>query len=68
MRLILICSANLSTAPQMNSINAQIVPCVHKKSNSSLSSSIGNAGFIYTTFLHLFDGMVKKIKYTCANE
>ena len=49
-----------STAPQMNSISEQIVPRTHNKSNSSLSSSIESAGFLYTTSLHLFYGMVKK--------
>ena len=52
----------------MNSISAQIVPCMHKKSNSSLSSFTGSADFIYTTLLHLFYGVVKKIKYKCANK
>ena len=46
----------------MNSISAQIVPCTHKKSNSSLSLSIDSAGFLSTTSLHLFYGMVKKKK------
>ena len=45
----------------MNSIKAQIVPCTHKKSNSSLSSPIESVAFVYTTLLHLFYGMVKKI-------
>ena len=62
------CTHVNNTAPQMNSIIAQIVPCTHKKSNSSLSSSIESVGFLYTTFSHLFYGMVKKIKYTCANK
>ena len=46
----------------MNSISAQIVPCTHKKSNSSLSLSIDSAGFLSTTSLHLFYGTVKKKK------
>ena len=52
----------------MNSVSAQIVPYTHKKFNPSLSSSIESAGFLYTTFLYLFYGMVKKINYTCANK
>ena len=52
----------------MNSISAQIVPCTHKKSNSNLSWPIESAVFLYTTLLHLFYGMVKKFKYTCANK
>ena len=44
----------------MNNISAQIVPCTHKKSNSSLSLSIDSAGFLSTTSLHLFYGTVKK--------
>ena len=52
----------------MKSISAQLVSCAHKKSNSSISLSIENAGFLYTTFLHLLYGIVKKIKYRCANK
>ena len=39
---------------------AQIVPCTHKNSNSGLSSSVEIPCFLYTTFLHLFYGLVKK--------
>ena len=60
------------TAPQMNIIGAQIVPCSHEKSNSGLSLSIESASFLYTTILHLFYGMVKNLyvrfKYTFANK
>ena len=57
-----------STTPQMNNISAQVVPCTYKKPNSSLSLSIESAGFLYTTFLHLFYRVVKEFKYTCANK
>ena len=50
-----------SSATQMNSISAQMVSCMHQKFNSSLNSSIESVGFLYTTFLHLFYGMVKKL-------
>ena len=35
------------------------MPCMHKKYNPGLSSSIDSPGFLNTTFLHLFYGMVK---------
>ena len=44
----------------MKSVSARILLCTHKKSNSGLSPSIENADFLYTTFLHLFYGMIKK--------
>ena len=44
----------------MNSSSAQIVPCMHKKSNSGPNSSIESTGFLYTNFLHLFYRMAKK--------
>ena len=45
----------------MKSISAQLVSCAHKKSNSSISLSIENAGFLCTTFLHLLYGIVKNL-------
>ena len=65
----------MSTAPQMKSISAQIVPFTHKNYNSSLpvlSASSKFACWKHEFSLHYFFTFIlrngKKTKYTCGNK
>ena len=56
------------SALHLHVLSAQKVPCTQKISNSSLNWFIESPGFLYTTFLHLLYGMLKKNDLLKLNE